>query len=1736
MATRAQIVAFPGAEGAGKYTSGGRGTPAALTTVYEVTNLSDDNNPGSLRYALSQSATYRTVVFRVSGTIHLNSKLNIRGNTTVAGQTAPGGGICVADYPVVISGDNVIVRYMRFRMGDKNQNKGMVDGSGGDDAFGNLGGKNIIVDHCSVSWSSDEALTIYRGDSVTVQWCFVSEPLNYSYHFETGDTDFEEHAYGGIWGSKNGSFHHNLIAHCKGRMPRFAGVSTYSPAVIGAENADFRNNVVYNWGSYSTNGGEGGNYNIVNNYYKYGPSTSTGSSNGVAIRNEIMNPSKSTDFPYPKLYVSGNYMDGSSAVTQNNWLGISMAGGSLADTAQSKVTTAFNILPVNTNTPQQAYDLVLQYAGASLPARDTLDDRIAGNVKNRTGSLIDVQGGYPHGTPYIQTVNAWPTLVSTTAPADDDHDGMPNAWETANGLNPNDPLDRGGVATNGYTNLENYLNGIGASNILVAGTLSGFSLSIGSPSPAKSYTVTANNLTANLIITPPAGYEVSIDGTNWFSNSAPLSIAPVDGNITATTIFVRLNAASAGRHTGNITHTSTGVGTVTMAVSGSSSVTPAGTSVIVAQDGTGNYSTVQAAIDAAPTGRTTPYIIYIKNGKYKEKVTIPSNKPFIHLIGESVANTIITWDDYSGKAMPGGGTYGTSNSATVTVNGADFMAMNITFENTTGDAPQALAINVNADRAVLHNCRFLGGQDTILTNGSGRQYFKNCYVDGVVDFIFGSAVAVFDSCVVYAKTRLDGLSGSYITAANTPAGQAYGYVFRNCIIPANRGITSYVLGRPWQNDGSSSPASNTKVVFINATMSSSVKPQGWDVWNAQTNTSLIYYAEYKTKKFDGTLVDVSQRVPWSFQLSDAQAAGYTNAALFGTWDPCGVNAAVCAPFSPSIAVSNFRAVKVAPTSTFTWNISWPIAGVTYELYRSTDKISFTKVNEQTSTNDTTVNYTYSEGVPPAGVTYYYYIKASKAGLSPHITDTLVLSSTPAINVSGTPGAFLQALGSPSVAQTYTVSAVNLINDLVITPPAGYEISTDGTTWKNSTTPVTIVPVNGTIATTTISVRLNASALGTFAGNITHISAGATSVNVALTGTVQADPLPVSAMLIYWPMNTGNTDSTSLRAAGVAATVPAFSRFYVSNGTTVATVPAYSPLFGQAFSATANGDGSWTTASGGPGGNLSRLHYEQFTITPDGNYNVTVDSLTLSTSFYATSSNTKLAVVYSLSGFVSDSTNVTGGTGPTGLLAASANGGFTTPVLLNNQQTNTTDNFRFALNNASGVLVAAGKTLTIRLYYSCGSTSTGRYAKIKDVIAMGSVKPFTVPASISVTGTLNAFTQTTGTPSAAQTYTVSVSNATANLVVTPPAGYEVSSDGTTWYTTTSPLLVPKVGNAVPLTTIRVRLNASAAGTYNGNVINACTGATAVNVAVTGITANPPVTMNVTGTLNAFTQTIGSPSAVQTYTVSVSNATANLVITPPVNYEVSSDGTTWYTTTSPLTVVKSGNDVPLATIRVRLNAFAVGTYAGNIANATSGVATSNVPVTGVTQSPPAVTSTGSLQTFIQVVGTPSSWQTVRLTGSFLVSNLSVTPGSGYEISADNITWVNSTGSLSFAPTAGNASPTIYIRLNAPAAGNYPGRIIVAATGLTPVILNVTGITYDKFILAPNPATTSVTLYHPGFYTVARIVLYSANGVRLKEFRPASATSRTTMDISYLPAGVYTIEYIGKDETFRQKFVKQ
>ena len=437
-------IAFPGAEGYGKYATGGR-----QGKVLIVTNLNDDGE-GSFRKAATANGP-RIIVFAVSGTIHLNSSVTIKANATIAGQTAPGDGICIADKSVQLGGDNIIVRYIRFRLGDKFQRQaGQVDGSGGEDAFGGGGKKHIIIDHCTFSWSNDECFSVYNGDSSTFQWNIISEPLNYSYHFETGDKDWEHHGYGGIWGGRHLTAHHNLFAHCNNRNPRFNG---NRQGIV--EFVDYVNNVIYNWGGNNIYAGEGGNYNIVNNYFKYGPSTNKN------VRYRIVNPGKTDAIGFGKWFVKGNYVDEAKDVSKNNWLGIVMGNGGTEEDKKIAIVNdphMAEFIPVQS--AEAAFESVLKYAGASYK-RDTLDERIINDVKNRTGFIIDVQGRYPAHSPFEITLNAWPELRSLPAPVDTDKDGMPDDWEKKNGLNPSDASDASKYSSHKfYTNIELYINAI----------------------------------------------------------------------------------------------------------------------------------------------------------------------------------------------------------------------------------------------------------------------------------------------------------------------------------------------------------------------------------------------------------------------------------------------------------------------------------------------------------------------------------------------------------------------------------------------------------------------------------------------------------------------------------------------------------------------------------------------------------------------------------------------------------------------------------------------------------------------------------------------------------------------------------------------------------------------------------------------------------------------------------------------------------------------------------------------------------------------------------------------------------------------------------------------------------------------------------------------------------------------------------------------------------------------------
>lgn len=512
---RTGVPAFPGAEGFGANTTGGRGG----VTVH-VTTLDDGPQPGTFRHACMMQGP-RTIVFDVDGTIFLKDELRLEsGDVTIAGQSAPGDGVCIADFPFLIQADNVIIRYMRFRLGDRHVDRHEGDGLGGS------GHRNIIVDHCSVSWSIDECLSLLGHRDCTVQWCIATHSLNDSGHRKG------PHGYGGNWGGSGVSYHHNLIANNCSRTPRLGP----NPRTQCDERMDMRCNVIYNHGSNGCYGGEGMTLNIVNNYYKPGPQpndnpcriaspgirTLTYCLNSVATANNynrltgnllgrkdvsIRREGTPTDgktlirmgdrefevdmeastfevdgkpvevmwnvwrpmlHKWASIYAEGNANAADPAVLADNWgRGIysqidTVGNDGMWDArirASLRRDNPFDCPPVTTQSADEAYRLVLAGVGASLH-RDAYDAMVCADVADGShtfgnNGIINSQDEivYDDGT------RGWPALAKGTPLPDTDRDGMPDEWELAHGLDPENAADAAVISDSGYSNLEIYLNG-----------------------------------------------------------------------------------------------------------------------------------------------------------------------------------------------------------------------------------------------------------------------------------------------------------------------------------------------------------------------------------------------------------------------------------------------------------------------------------------------------------------------------------------------------------------------------------------------------------------------------------------------------------------------------------------------------------------------------------------------------------------------------------------------------------------------------------------------------------------------------------------------------------------------------------------------------------------------------------------------------------------------------------------------------------------------------------------------------------------------------------------------------------------------------------------------------------------------------------------------------------------------------------------------------------------------------
>lgn len=396
-----------------------------------VTNL-DDSGPGSLREACMAPGP-RIVVFRVAGTIALKSPITVKDPyLTLAGQTAPGDGICLRDATFGVATHDVIIRYLRCRLGDVTSREA--------DSLDVLNGcSNVIFDHCTATWSIDECLSLSgNNQNITIQWCLIGESLNHSKHSK-GD-----HGYGSL-ARANGpvTFHHNLWLHNDSRNPRMGdnyGRGTNFPTF------DFRNNVIYDFGGTASGLTQGKlKINYVENFIRPGPSSKARTPITIGPKSDI------------QFFIQQNIVDGNEAFTADNTRFFSTVefpetntdGSTVMKREVRTVDQPFNAPPVTTVPPNKLLKLVLPTVGASLPKRDSVDTRLINSVRNRTGKLIDSQ----------KDVGGWPELKSGKVPLDSDNDGIPDAWEIKHHLNPHDPSDAAQIGEYGYSNIEEYLNG-----------------------------------------------------------------------------------------------------------------------------------------------------------------------------------------------------------------------------------------------------------------------------------------------------------------------------------------------------------------------------------------------------------------------------------------------------------------------------------------------------------------------------------------------------------------------------------------------------------------------------------------------------------------------------------------------------------------------------------------------------------------------------------------------------------------------------------------------------------------------------------------------------------------------------------------------------------------------------------------------------------------------------------------------------------------------------------------------------------------------------------------------------------------------------------------------------------------------------------------------------------------------------------------------------------------------------
>ena len=945
---KAQTPAFPTAEGYGMYTTGGRGGE-----VVEVTNLLDDpSNPpeGSFRWALKQyKGQPITIVFRVSGTIDLkgNDLRNTRSDITIAGQTAPGDGICFKNGTINLGGSrNLIIRHIRSRVGtlnDDTYDPTQVPGSANFIAGACLNienGGQFIVDHCTFSWSAEENVGFYDNDHTTVQWCMFNEGLYDAGHGKGA------RSYGAVLGGKTATYHHNLLAHNYNRSPRF-GATTKNDVVMLL---DFVNNVNYNWGKQSScyggdnRQGDAGLFqlNFVNNYYKPGPARD-GSQKSYFIGASYCNPDQgSQGKSYGKWHLSGNYIEGTanSDFNTDNYKGFDISayteavkGLTLADMKSDHIEVEY---PVRTETAEQAFESVL--AGAGAFPRDTLDRRIVKEVRTGTAECYGtLNKGRTKGIINKGSdAGGWPELQTYNEITDADHDGMDDAWETAHGFDPTDRSDRNIVLKSGYTVLEAYLNSL-------------------------------------------CGEEIAIEYAQ-----------PYD--------------------------------------------------IVVAQDGSGDYTTIMAAINAVPEDGKR-HLIFVRNGTYDEKVYIGTHKSgtkkIISLIGESRDGVVITHNDCHETVVNDpteGNKSGGAYAATMTVNASDFYMENVTVENSYGKGSQAEALYQKGDRHVLRNCRITGYQDTHRSNKGGRYFFYQCVIEGGVDYIYAGGMCYFYQCDI-VSTR-----GGHIAAPEDVTYKAtlsdgnplyYTFFFQECNLKAGDGVTSgCYLGRPW---GDKSGA-----IYMDCRLGSHIEKDGWSKMGDETWKDCCF-GEYNSLTADGkSAADVSRRVSWSRQISERDRC------FLMTWDVISQTINSKSTFDPTQTL-----MLATPQSLTNKNnyLSWTACegAVAYAVYLDGKFLAFTGGNSYYDKDGHSGTFTVraigANGCQSAlsGTANVATPETMKASLNPSYRANVTTESAPAIGGTATASAARVLVGNQA---TVSASAAYGYKFSCWKDATGKEVSTD----------------------------------------------------------------------------------------------------------------------------------------------------------------------------------------------------------------------------------------------------------------------------------------------------------------------------------------------------------------------------------------------------------------------------------------------------------------------------------------------------------------------------------------------------------------------------------------------------------------------------------------------------------------------------------------------------------------------